>query len=323
MRKAIELDKDKVIDLVNQGCTRPYIAKQLGIGTTKLANFLKANNLRTKGHCTDFSGKRFGKLTVIEKIGYSENYKSIYLCKCDCGNTKITRGNHLRTGSTISCGCDKGVPQYKKTVYNRNLLKIGEKYGRLTIIDVKYNEELKQYQMICKCDCGNISVTEYSKIKNGETVSCGCYRRELSSKIQSSTSYLKNRWYFIKDNEKVYCRSSYEVFYANYLILNNIDFEYEPEVFKLAEGKRYTPDFYIKNEDLYIEIKGIRYDILDKGNQQEKFNMFKNIKNIEIYHWKDLVRECELPYKTYKSFKYHADKMNISIEEYLAKMLYI
>jgi len=56
----------------------------------------------------------------------------------------------------------------------------------------------------------------------------------------------KNRekeWYFIKHSKKVHCRSGYEVIYANCLILKNIEFEYEPECFKLEDGKRYTPEF--------------------------------------------------------------------------------
>lgn len=29
----------------------------------------------------------------------------MWLCKCDCGNEVITRGEHLRKGATKSCGC--------------------------------------------------------------------------------------------------------------------------------------------------------------------------------------------------------------------------
>jgi predicted nuclease of restriction endonuclease-like RecB superfamily len=36
---------------------------------------------------------------------------------------------------------------------------------------------------------------------------------------------------------------------------NNINFAYEPHSFYL-DGKYYTPDFYIPDKELYIELKG-------------------------------------------------------------------
>lgn len=45
-------------------------------------------------------GKTFGRLRVKEYVG-----KSKYLCECECGNEKIIRADHLRSGATKSCGC--------------------------------------------------------------------------------------------------------------------------------------------------------------------------------------------------------------------------
>ena len=33
-------------------------------------------------------GKRYGRLTVIEKLNKKEFTNSVYLCRCDCGNMK-------------------------------------------------------------------------------------------------------------------------------------------------------------------------------------------------------------------------------------------
>ena len=54
-------------------------------------------------------GERFGKLIVIEecesKKQPSGQIKTMWLCKCDCGNiTKVTSSN-LKRGNTKSCGC--------------------------------------------------------------------------------------------------------------------------------------------------------------------------------------------------------------------------
>ena len=53
----------------------------------------------------DLSGRRFGKLTVIKRIGTSSYGQPKWFCVCDCGITKEVFGNSLRSGATLSCGC--------------------------------------------------------------------------------------------------------------------------------------------------------------------------------------------------------------------------
>lgn len=57
----------------------------------------------------DITGKRYGRLTVIEKAGYyiSPGGKRFlrWLCKCDCGNFKTVITSKLNNGHTKSCGC--------------------------------------------------------------------------------------------------------------------------------------------------------------------------------------------------------------------------
>jgi len=62
-----------------------------------------------KNNRLDLVGQRFGKLTVVEYAG-TKTYKngnkfSQWLCKCDCGGTKIALGVNLKKGTTLSCGC--------------------------------------------------------------------------------------------------------------------------------------------------------------------------------------------------------------------------
>lgn len=50
-------------------------------------------------------GHRFGKLTVIRRETSGTHAK--FLCRCDCGREVVVRGDSLRSGKTISCGCAK------------------------------------------------------------------------------------------------------------------------------------------------------------------------------------------------------------------------
>ena len=51
----------------------------------------------------DITGQKFGRLTVIKPVK-AENGKTLWLCKCDCGNEIRTQGYCLGK-RTFSCGC--------------------------------------------------------------------------------------------------------------------------------------------------------------------------------------------------------------------------
>lgn len=52
----------------------------------------------------DETGKRYGRLTVLDRV-YYPSALAYWRCKCDCGNTVMICGVHLRDGRTKSCGC--------------------------------------------------------------------------------------------------------------------------------------------------------------------------------------------------------------------------
>lgn len=57
---------------------------------------------RPKAH--DLTGMRFGRLTVIKRVG-TINRRPIWHCKCDCGKFTDVRSVDLKSGNTKSCGC--------------------------------------------------------------------------------------------------------------------------------------------------------------------------------------------------------------------------
>lgn len=52
----------------------------------------------------DKTGLRFGRLVVLERNG-SRLRNALYLCRCDCGATKVVEVCNLTSGLTRSCGC--------------------------------------------------------------------------------------------------------------------------------------------------------------------------------------------------------------------------
>lgn len=55
----------------------------------------------------DLTGKRFGRLVAVSCVGRTTNGNAKWLCRCDCGGTKIVASWGLVSGNTQSCGCIK------------------------------------------------------------------------------------------------------------------------------------------------------------------------------------------------------------------------
>ncbi len=53
----------------------------------------------------DLTGKRYGRLLVLDRDGANHMGYSTWTCRCDCGVEKIYVGANLRSGDTKSCGC--------------------------------------------------------------------------------------------------------------------------------------------------------------------------------------------------------------------------
>lgn len=74
--------------------------------------------------------------------------------------------------------------------------------------------------------------------------------------IGYSTCWGKTSKYNTPNQGIVTMRSTWEVRVADYLTELDKDWLYEPYTFKLTEAVSYRPDFYIPEDDLYIEVKG-------------------------------------------------------------------
>ena len=61
------------------------------------------------GRFEDITGKRYGRLTVIERadsiLEPNGKHRTVWRCICECGKEKIVAANKLKSGNTKSCGC--------------------------------------------------------------------------------------------------------------------------------------------------------------------------------------------------------------------------
>ena len=144
-------------------------------------DLLRCGIIKTCGKCyvTKMIGKRFGKLTVIKQVPtVKKGVNARFLCKCDCGGTRVVDGAKLNGGVIDNCGFCKYYAM------------IGKTYNKLTVIDVEQADRSKSTigdlsKVICKCSCGNpefVKVYPYD-LSNGVIKSCGeCNKFEMIGK---------------------------------------------------------------------------------------------------------------------------------------------
>lgn len=67
---------------------------------------LSSGGIGVAAKTIDITGEPFGKLTAIKMLDRRDSSRSsIWLCRCECGNTTEVSLSNLRSGGTTSCGC--------------------------------------------------------------------------------------------------------------------------------------------------------------------------------------------------------------------------
>lgn len=227
-------------------------------------------------------GQKFGKLTVIKRDESKPkgHGKPVYwVCQCDCGNVISIRGIHLKTGHTVSCGC------YLKQKGN-HINEIGNKYGKLTVIEfVGTNKEGKALWR-CTCDCGNEKITTGKSLRKGLVLSCGCLHSKGEEKINKI------------------------------LAQNNITFipQYHTKTLKSDKNYPLYFDFYLPDYNIVIEYQGEQhYNPISRGFYDEaSFDELKRRDELKKEWCKtNKVKMIEIPYTDF-------DKLNFS---YIKEMM--
>lgn len=113
----------------------------------------------------DLMGRRFGKLTVIEKAPTEQDRRTRWICQCDCRNRYVASSYALRHGLIKSCGCGR-----RKDIE-------GMRFGHLTALErsdkfIIRDNYGKRYMWKCVCDCGAIVYRLSDKLKDDVDSAC-------------------------------------------------------------------------------------------------------------------------------------------------------
>lgn len=146
----------------------------------------------------DRTGTRLGKVTVIA-FAHTRRKQAHWLCQCDCGREFIAAGSTLNPDGRqrrISCGC------VRRALPPRGFEGLeGRQFGRLRVLsyaDRAGTQSKIRWNVIC--ECGAEKVVYGHSLKNGDTKSCGCLRKDAKgtpkhglSRTRSYASWVKMR----------------------------------------------------------------------------------------------------------------------------------
>lgn len=90
------------------GNIKDVLACHLKSGKIKSCGCYRKDKLRER-LLDDLINKKFGRLTVLKRdtdhISSSNEHRTRWICKCDCGNYITVWAKSIKSGNTTSCGC--------------------------------------------------------------------------------------------------------------------------------------------------------------------------------------------------------------------------
>ena len=120
----------------------------------------------------DLSGLRFGRLVVVGAVGKDARGNVLNRCLCDCGGSVDVATCNLRRGRKRSCGCFEA----ERKQSNQTKIQVGERYGRLLVLDRVPDEAYVVFR--ARCDCGKEKDFRSFRILTMKYPSCGCWSHD-------------------------------------------------------------------------------------------------------------------------------------------------
>jgi len=179
---------------------------------------------------------------------------------------------------------------------------VGEKYNRLTIIEVVGKSKHGHYMVDCICDCGAKRTVEVNSLKSGNTKSCGCLNRDNTinrNKTHEKSHYKEYRhWAYMKSRCNNQNTHSYHRYGGRGIVVcerwNNSFDDFLTEMGSMP-GEEYTVE-RIDNDRGY-EPSNCKWATMAE-QAKNKSTVIKVEYNGEIKNIHDWSKELKIPLKT-------------------------
>lgn len=200
-----------------------------------------------------------------------------WLCQCkECGFQKTICGTEIRRNKAGACK----HPNQKKskpfiTNENGGIIKneIGNRYGKLTVIDYAYSYNSHAYWK-CKCECEKETIVRGNNLRNGQIHSCGClvsYKEyEIAKILDKINIEYEQEYSFLDLKDTNMLRFDFAVF-QNQKLLGLIEYQGRQH---FSNPEKFNHYGLLQKHDAmkvqYCKDNNIPLLLLDKSNDLEK-----------------------------------------------------
>lgn len=314
------LTKEFLIDqYTNKKLSTRAIAKIIGTDKTVILQYLKKHDIERRGP-SEREYKKGCRNPIITQEYLYEEYTLKGLSspqiaeKLKCSATTIRKQLHKfkilirkHPSVKINCStCEKEITRYAYQIKNSKDSFCSKKCfkNHRSLHNPMHNKETKDKMLAsrklmkrksnsiyknsyCCMDCAGHITFRTALYGMGTCKSC-------SNKGERCNWFGKTVLIKFCKYKNIWFKSSWEANFAKWCDGSNIKWEYEPRAFLLKLNNKktnYTPDFYLPEFDLWIEVKGYwRKDAFEKYQQFQK--EYTNI-NIELFN-KDKLQELSI-----------------------------
>lgn len=160
---------------------------------------------------------------------------------------------------------------------------VGERFGKLTVIEQagfkqyknkRYKDGFVLYPLwLCKCDCGNDCIVLGSSLTSGNTSSCGCLQKEITSKI-AKTNNKKYNTYDLTGDYGIGYTNKGEKFYFD---LEDYD-KIKGYCWRMSHGYLEANGSNHENIRMHRLITDFKYEFVDHKNRKKYDNRKNNLR---------------------------------------------
>lgn len=254
------------------------LSKSFSCQTRRISEILNISGVAVRMHG---AGRRVLALEPMIVSLYSEG-------KSSCEVSKLVGVNQTTVWNVLN---RNGLQIRKQRIYSEE--------ERSRIVSMYVDEKMSTTDIADVFSTGVSMIMKILKLK-------GIVMRPVSQ-----TCGPKKRFLFVKkDGGTIFMRSSYEVGFAEWMDSRGMKWEYESKTFPIGKGKlrgwTYTPDFFIADENRYVDVKGF-FRPKQKDRIDRFVTMYPDIR-LDIFDEQYLM---SLGVKTHRRKRWHAHQVRI------------
>lgn len=130
-------------------------------------------------------GRQFTRLLVIQFSGKNSHRQTMWLCRCQCGNEVIIRGDGLKSGHTRSCGClqKDATREICRSLGKANAIAPGQAVLNTKLLSYKKSAASRGYSW-------NLTKSEAQHMFLQDCYFCGSKPSEMKIKHYSTVAFV-------------------------------------------------------------------------------------------------------------------------------------